>query len=104
MAYSVQQRTQEIGIRLALGAQANQVKNMVVFQGMVLAIVGIVVGLTASFFLARVIATSLYGVQPRDPLVFAAVPLVLAAVALIAVLAAGTARERIDPIIALRYE
>jgi putative ABC transport system permease protein len=104
MAYSVQQRTQEIGIRLALGAQANQVKNMVVFQGMVLAILGIAVGLTASFFLARVIATSLYGVQPRDPVVFVAVPLVLAAVALVAVWLPARRASRIDPIIALRYE
>ena len=104
MAYSVQQRTQEIGIRLALGAQVNQVKNMVVRQGMVLAIAGIVVGLVSAFFLARVMSTSLFGVQARDPLVFIAVPLVLAAVALIAVWLPARRASRIDPIIALRYE
>lgn len=77
---------------------------MVVFQGMVLAIVGIVVELVSAFFLARVMSTSLYGVQARDPLVFLAVPLVLAAVALIAVCLPVRRASRIDPIIALRYE
>ena len=62
MAYSVEQRTQEIGIRLALGAQASQVRNMVVRQGMVLAIVGVVIGLAAAFGLARLITTFLFGV------------------------------------------
>ena len=74
MAYSVEQRTQEIGIRLALGAQAAQVKNMVVFQGMRLALVGVVIGLGAAFWLARLITTFLFGVTARDPLVFVGVP------------------------------
>jgi predicted permease len=104
MAYAVQQRTQEIGIRLALGAPASQVKNMVVRQGMALAIVGVIVGLGLALYLARFLATSLYGIQARDPLVFVGVPVVLALVALIAVWLPARRASRIDPIIALRYE
>jgi putative ABC transport system permease protein len=104
MAYAVQQRTQEIGIRLALGAPASQVKNMVVRQGMALAIAGVVVGLGLALYLARFLATSLYGIQPRDPLVFVGVPLVLALVALVAVWLPARRASRIDPIVALRYE
>jgi putative ABC transport system permease protein len=104
MAYSVEQRTQEIGIRLALGAQASQVKNMVVRQGMALAIVGVAIGLAAAFGLARFIATFLFGVGKWDPVVFVAVPGVLTVVALIAVWLPARRASRIDPIIALRYE
>jgi predicted permease len=104
MAYSVEQRTQEIGIRLALGARASQVKNMVVFQGMRLAIVGVVIGLGASFWLARFISSLLFGVTPRDPLVFAGVPALLTAVALVAVWLPARRASRVDPMIALRYE
>ena len=104
MAYSVEQRTQEIGIRLALGAQASHVKNMVVFQGMRLAIVGLIIGLAASFGLVRLISSFLYGVTARDPLVFVAVPLMLAVVAFIAVWLPARRASRVDPIIALRYE
>jgi putative ABC transport system permease protein len=104
MAYSVEQRTQEIGIRMALGAQASQVKNMIVRQGMVLAIVGVAIGLGFAFGLARFIATFLFGVGKWDPFVFVAVPAVLTLVAFIAVwLPAGRA-SRVDPIVALRYE
>jgi predicted permease len=85
MAYSVEQRTQELGIRLALGAEATTVRNMVVFQGMRLAVVGVIVGLAAAFGLARFLATFLFGVTTRDPLVFAGVPIVLTLVALGAV-------------------
>ena len=104
MAYSVEQRTQEIGIRLALGAQVAQVKNMVVFQGMRLALVGVVLGVGAAFGLARLIATFLFGVTPRDPLVFVGVPFVLTLVALLAVWIPARRASRVDPIIALRYE
>src|SRR6202040_2609701 len=75
MAYSVQQRTQEIGIRLALGAQGSDVKNMVVRQGMGLALVGVVIGLGGAFWLARFITSFLFGVTAKDPVVFAGVPL-----------------------------
>ncbi|PYQ74142.1 MAG: hypothetical protein DMG04_11500, partial [Acidobacteria bacterium] len=79
MAYSVEQRTQEIGIRLALGANTGDVRRMVIRQGMRLAVVGLMIGLASSFGLARVIANLLFGVTPRDPLVFTAAPLLLAA-------------------------
>jgi putative ABC transport system permease protein len=104
MAYSVEQRTQEIGIRLALGAQMAQVKNMVVFQGMRLALVGVVLGVAAAFALARLIATLLFGVTPRDPIVFVGVPIVLTLVALVAVWIPARRASGVDPIIALRYE
>ena len=104
MAYSVEQRTQEIGIRLALGAPISHVKNMVIRQGMILAVVGVVVGLVASFLLARLVASFLYGVQARDPLVFVLAPLVLTAIAFLAVWLPARRAARIDPIIALRAE
>ena len=104
MAYSVEQRTQEIGIRLALGAQATQVKNMVVFQGMRLAVVGVVIGVAAAFGLARFIATFLFGVTTRDPMVFVGVPVLLTVVALVAVWIPARRASRVDPMIALRYE
>ena len=104
MAYSVEQRTQEIGIRLALGAQGSQVRKMVVTQGMWLALAGVVIGLAASFGLARLITTFLFGVTARDPLVFAGVPALLAAVALVAVWLPARRASNVDPLIALRYE
>jgi predicted permease len=104
MAYSVQQRTQEIGIRLALGAQASQVRNMVVGQGMALALVGVAIGLLAAFALARLIAAFLFGVSPKDPSVFAGAPILLAAVALLAVWLPARRASRVDPLVALRYE
>jgi putative ABC transport system permease protein len=104
MAYSVEQRTQEIGIRLALGAQATQVKNMVVFQGMRLALAGVAVGLGAALWLVRVISTFLYGVTARDPLVFVGVPVLLTAVAFVAVWLPARRASVVDPLVALRYE
>src|SRR3954469_3947634 len=104
MAYSVEQRTQEIGIRLALGAQVSHVKNMVVLQGMKLAVVGVVIGMGVSFYLARGISSFLFGVTARDPLVFGGVPLVLTLVALFAVWFPARRASRVDPIVALRYE
>jgi predicted permease len=104
MAYSVEQRTQEIGIRLALGAPAAQVKNMVVRQGMTLAVVGVAVGLGAAFWLARLITAFLFGVTARDPVVFVGVPVLSACVALLAVWIPARRASRVDPIIALRYE
>jgi predicted permease len=102
MAYSVEQRTQEIGIRLALGAPATQVKNMVVMQGMRLAVIGVVIGLAAAFVLARFIAAFLFGVTARDPLVFAGVPVLLTGVALLAVWLPARRASRVDPMTALR--
>jgi predicted permease len=104
MAYSVEQRTQEIGIRLALGADSSAVKNMVIFQGMRLAIVGVVVGIAASFGLAKLIASLLFGVTAWDPAVFVTAPVVLTLVALIAAWIPARRASRVDPIDALRYE
>jgi ABC-type antimicrobial peptide transport system permease subunit len=104
MAYSVEQRTQEIGIRLALGASANQVKNMVVAQGFRLAVVGVVIGMASALALTRFIASVLYGVEAKDPIVFSAAPAVLALVALLAAWIPARRASRVDPIVALRYE
>jgi ABC-type antimicrobial peptide transport system permease subunit len=102
MAYSVQQRTQEIAIRIALGAGASHVRNMVLFEGMRLAAAGIAIGIAAAFALTRLLAGFLFGVNPRDPLVFAAVPLLLSAVALSAVWLPARRATRTDPARALR--
>jgi ABC-type antimicrobial peptide transport system permease subunit len=104
MAYAVEQRTPEIGIRLALGAQAGQVKNMVVLQGMRLALAGILVGIATAFGLTRFLEAFLFGVETRNPLVFVGVPLLLALVALLAAWLPARQASRIDPIIALRAE
>jgi predicted permease len=104
MAYSVAQRTQEIGIRLALGAGSSNVRNMVVFQGVRLALVGVGIGLAAAFGLTRLIASLLYGVKAWDPMVFSAVPVALIGVALVAVWLPALRASRVDPIQALRHE
>ncbi len=104
MAYSVQQRTQEIGIRMALGALASDVRNMVVFQGMRLALVGVVIGVAAAFAMTRVIAGFLFGVQARDPGVFVGIPILLSLVALVAVWLPALRASRVAPVIALRAE
>jgi putative ABC transport system permease protein len=104
MAYSVQQRTQEIGIRMALGAGADRVRNMVVFQGMRLTLIGVVLGLGGAFALTRLIASLLFGVKAVDPMVFTTVPLLLTAVALFSIWLPARRAARIDPLDALRYE
>ena len=102
MAYSVAQRTQEIGIRLALGADGQRVRNMVVLQGVRLAAVGVAIGLGSAFGLARLVASLLFGVKAWDPAVFVSVPIVLALVALAAVWLPALRASRVDPIVALR--
>ena len=104
MAYSVAQRTQEIGIRLALGAGGSHVRNMVVFQGLRLALAGVAVGIAAAFGLTRLISSLLFGVKAWDPMVFSAIPLVLITVAWAAVWLPALRASRVDPIQALRYE
>jgi putative ABC transport system permease protein len=104
MAYSVEQRTQEIGIRLALGAPASSVRRMIVTQGLGLALVGVAIGVAAAFGLARFIESFLFGVTQKDPLVFAGVPVVLTIVAFFAVWIPARRASKVDPLIALRYE
>jgi len=104
MAYSVEQRTQEIGIRLALGANAGQVRRMIVGQGMVLAAVGVVFGVGLALLLAKFMEGFLFGVQPRDLLVFATAPIVLTLVAFAAAWIPAGRASRVDPLDALRYE
>jgi putative ABC transport system permease protein len=104
MAYSVQQRTQELGIRMTLGADRSRIRNLVVWQGMQLAIAGVIVGVGAAFGLTRLIASFLFGVKSWDPVVFVTVPIVLAGVALLAVWLPATRASKLDPMEALRVE
>ena len=104
ISYSVTQRTQEIGIRMALGAQRGDVLRMVVGQAMVLTIAGIVAGATGAFALTRLMTKLLFNVKPGDPLTFVAVAGVLAAVTALASYLPGRRATRVDPVIALRAE
>ncbi len=104
MAYSVQQRTQEMGIRMALGAQASHIRNMVIRQGMVLALIGVVIGIAGAFGLTRFLASFLFDVKAWDPLAFVVTPLLLSAVALLAVWVPAQRAVRVDPMQALRFE
>jgi predicted permease len=104
MSYAVEQRTQEIGIRMALGAGRGAMMKMILTQGMRLVIVGVVIGLAAAFGLTRLLAGLLFGVKAGDPLTFAAVALILTVVALFAAFVPAQRATRIDPILALRQE
>jgi predicted permease len=104
MAYSVEQRAQEIGIRLALGAEESRVRNMVVRQGMGLAFAGVVIGIAAAIGLTRFLESLLFGVKARDPLVFMSVPALLIVVALFAVWLPALRASKVNPVDCLRYE
>jgi putative ABC transport system permease protein len=104
MAYSVSQRTREIGIRIALGAQTTEVLLLVLRQGMAIAIIGLTIGLIASFGATRLLAALLYGVNPNDPAVFACVTLLLGAAAVAACYFPARRAVQIDPVLALRFE
>lgn len=104
MAYVVSQRTREIGIRMALGAQHSEVLKLITSQGMKLAGVGLVIGLVLAFGVSRALAAILIGVSPWDAIPFIVVPALLALVALVACLLPARRATRVDPVVALRYE
>ena len=104
LAYTVTQRSRELGIRMALGAARGRVLGLVVRQGMVLAIVGIIIGLVGAFALTRLLGSQLYSVTATDPATFAVVSLLLATIALVATLVPALRATRVDPVVALREE
>jgi putative ABC transport system permease protein len=104
MSYSVAQRTNEIGIRLALGAQTSDVLALIVRQGVKLIMVGLIVGLAGAYALMRVMSGLLFGVKDRDPITFAAAAIVLTVVGLLACYIPARRATRVDPIEALRCD
>jgi ABC-type antimicrobial peptide transport system permease subunit len=103
-AYWVQQRSKEIGIRVALGAESSRIARMVVWQGMRLAVAGIVVGTIAALSLARLMTALVFGVPPHDPVVFVSIPLLLGFVALAAAWIPARRASRIDPLLTIRAD
>jgi putative ABC transport system permease protein len=104
MSYSVAQRTREIGIRMALGAQRSDVLKMTVGQGLRLVVIGVAIGLAAAFVLTRVMASLLFGVSATDPVTFIIISLILMVVALVASYIPALRATKVDPMVALHYQ
>jgi putative ABC transport system permease protein len=104
LAYSVKQRTAEIGVRIALGASRRRVLGMILRQGLQLTIAGLLLGLAGALALTRVLASSLYGVSSFDPITFVAVPALLLLVTIAACLVPARRAANVDPMRTLRYE
>jgi ABC-type antimicrobial peptide transport system permease subunit len=104
LAYLIARRTHEIGVRMALGAQPLHVFGMVLNEGLRMTVAGVVLGLLGAFAITRVMASLLFGVRPTDPLTFAAVALLLSAIALLACFVPARRAAKVDPMVALRYE
>jgi putative ABC transport system permease protein len=104
IAYSVAQRTQEMGLRLAIGARRTDVFRLILRQGLGLALFGVVLGVAGALALTQTLQSLLYGVSPTDPLIFTTVAVVLAAVAVAACCLPAWRAMRVDPMAALRYE
>jgi putative ABC transport system permease protein len=104
LAFAVARRTHEIGIRMALGASRSNVMGLVTGQGMALTLVGLAAGLICAFGLTRLVASSLYGVQPTDPVTFGGAAAFVAVVALVASYIPARRATKVDPLVALRYE
>jgi putative ABC transport system permease protein len=104
MSYSVAQRTREIGIRIALGAQRSDVLKLTVGQGLRLVVIGVVIGLAAAFVLTRLMSSLLFGVSATDPATFVVISLVLISVSILASCIPALRATKVDPMFALRYE
>jgi putative ABC transport system permease protein len=104
ISYSVEQRTREIGIRVALGAEQRDVLRLVVGQGFVLAAVGLIIGLLGAFGLTRFLSSLLYGVRPTDPITFAGTAVIFCGAALLASYLPARRAAKVDPVVALRYQ
>jgi putative ABC transport system permease protein len=104
LAHNVSTRTNELGVRIALGAQKGDILRLVVRQGLLLTAMGIAIGVAGALALTRFLASQLFGVTPTDPVTFAGVPMLLAAVALLACYIPARRATRVDPMVALRYE